>query len=193
VAGGVFEDLLSTLRVLDEMCERGGGGVVVAGPGECVMMLLDNAMVPYSEVKAVAPAYHAVVAEGWRAERLLELFNLGEGGRAPLYYVATCVIRGRCVYYLYEVTTREGLYDVAAHLTTVILLAHLITSYSALGLCRGGRAAEAYEDCVRRIINSLLEVAEKRGDKTLPNIIRRFDSPTEVFCTPDMVEDKGRA
>jgi hypothetical protein len=65
----VFEDLLSTLRVLDEMYER-GGGVVVAGPSECVMMLLDNAMVPYSEVKAVAPAYHAVVAEGWRAERL---------------------------------------------------------------------------------------------------------------------------
>ncbi len=190
----MFEDLLSTLRVLDEMYERGGGGVVVAGPSECVMMLLDNAMVPYSEVKAVAPMHHAVVAEGWRAERLLELFGLGEGGRAPLYYIATCTVRGRCVYYLYEVVGREGLYDVASHLTTVILLARLITAYSSLGLCRGERASEVYEDCVKRIIESLLEVAEKRGDKTFPNIIRRFGSPMEVFCTPDMVEEhKGRA
>jgi hypothetical protein len=190
----VFEDLLPTLRLLDEMYGRGGGGVVVAGPSGCVMMLLDNAMVPYSEVKAVAPMYHAVVAEGWGAERLLELFNLGEGGKAPLYYVATCMVHGRCVYYLYEVATREGLYDVAAHLTTVILLARLITAYSALGLCRGGRASEVYEDCVKRIIESLLEVAEKRGNKTLPGIIRRFDSPMEVFCAPDMVEEhKGRA
>jgi hypothetical protein len=61
--------------------------------------LLDNATVPYSEVKAVAPMYRAVVAEGWGAERLLELFNLGEGGRAPLYYVATCTARGRCAYH----------------------------------------------------------------------------------------------
>lgn len=190
----MFEDLLSTLRLLDEVYERGGGGVVVAGPSDCVTMLLDNAMVPYSEVKAVAPMYHAVVAEGWRAERLLELFNLGEGGKAPLYYVASCAVHGRCVYHVYEVATKEGLYDAASHLTTVILLARLITSYSALGLCRGGRAAEAYEDCVRRILTSLLEVAEKRGDKTLPNIIRRFDSPMEVFCTPDMFEEhKGRA
>jgi hypothetical protein len=182
------------LMLLDEMYGRGEGDVVVAGPSECVMMLLDNAMVPYSEVKAVAPMYHAVVAEGWRAERLLELFNLGEGGRAPLYYVATCIVHGRCVYHLYEVATREGLYDVAAHLTTVILLAHLVEAYSALGLCRGGRATEAYEDCVRRILTSLLEVAEKRGDKTLPGIIRRFDSPAEVFCTPDMFEEhRGRA
>jgi hypothetical protein len=194
VAGRVFEDLLPVLELLDEMYGRGEGGVVVAGPSECVMMLLDNAMVPYSDVKAVAPAYHAVVAEGWRAERLLELFGLGEGGRAPLYYIATCTVRGRCVYYLYEVATREGLYDVASHLTTVILLARLITAYSALGLCRGERASEVYEDCVKRIIESLLEVAEKRGDKTLPNIIRRFDSPMEVFCTPEMFEEhKGRA
>jgi hypothetical protein len=192
VAGGVFEDLLPTLRMLDEVYGRGEGGVVVAGPGECVMMLLDNAMVPYSEVKAVAPMYHAVVAKGWRAERLLELFNLGEGGKAPLYYVATCVVHGRCVYYLYEVADREGLYDVASHLTIVMFLAHLIEAYSALGLCRGGKASEVYEDCMRRILSSLLEIAEKRGDKTLPNIIGRFSSPTEVFCTPDMAEDKGR-
>ncbi len=185
----MFEDLLSTLGLLDEMYGRGEGGVVVAGPSECVMMLLDNAMVPYSEVKEVAPMYHAVAAEGWRAERLLELFNLGEGGRAPLYYVASCMVQGRCAFYLYEVVTREGLYDAASHLTTVILLARLITAYSSLGLCRGGRPTEVYEDCVRRILSSLLEVAGKRGDKTLPNIIRRFDSPMEVFCTPDMVEE----
>ena len=190
----MFEDLPPALRLLDEVYGRGGGGVVVAGPSECVMMLLDRAMVPYSEVKAVAPMYHAVVAEGWRAERLLELFNLGEGGRAPLYYVATCTVHGRCVYHLYEVATREGLYDAASHLTIVILLARLITAYSALGLCRGGKATEVYEDCVRRVLTSLLEVAEKRGDKTLPGIIRMFDSPTEVFCTPDMFEEhKGRA
>jgi hypothetical protein len=190
----VFEDLLPALRLLDEMYGRGESDVVVAGPSECVMMLLDNAMVPYSEVKAVAPMYHAVVAEGWRAGRLLELFNLGEGGRAPLYYVATCAVHGRCVYHLYEVATREGLYDVASHLTIVMLLARLIEAYSALGLCRGGKAAEVYEDCVRRVLTGLLEVAEKRGDKTLLGIIRRFGNPTEVFCTPGMFEEhKGRA
>jgi hypothetical protein len=186
----VFEDLLSTLGLLDEMYGRGEGDVVVAGPSKCVMMLLDMAMVPYSEVKAVAPMYHAVVAEGWRAERLLEFFGLGEGDRAPLYYVATCVVHGRCVYHLYEVATREGLYDVAAHLAIVMLLAHLIEGYSALGLCRGDRLTEAYEDCVKRVLAGVLEIARKRGDETLPGIIKRFDSPLEVFCTPDMVVEE---
>jgi hypothetical protein len=190
----VFEELLSAMRMLDEMRGRREGNVVVAGLSECVMWLLDNAMVPYGDVRMIVPLYHAVVAEGWRAERLLEFMGLGEGGRAPLYYVATCMVRSECVYHLYEVATREELFDVASHLAIVTLLARLIAAYMALGMCRGGSAAEVYEDCVRRIVSGLLEVAEKRGDKVFPGIIRRFDRPEEVFCTPDIVEEhKGRA
>jgi len=185
----VFEELISVLEMLNNMFVQRKGNVVVAGLNECVMLLLDNAMVEYDSVRVVAPMYHAVIAEDWRAERLLEFMGLDEGGRAPLYYVATCMIRNTCVYHLYEVTDRNGLVDVANHLTIVTLLARLITAYMALGLCRGERATEVYEDCVRHIINSLLKISEKRKDKFLPEIVRRFDRPIEVFCTPDIIEE----
>jgi hypothetical protein len=146
-------------------------------------------MIKYDDVRMIAPMYHSVIAENWRAERVLDYMGLEEGASAPLYYVATCIINSTCVYHLYEVTEKRDLIDIAAHLTMVILLARLIATYMLLGLCKGESATEVYEDCVKHIIDGLLEIAEKRGDKLIPEIVGRFDNPTEIFCTPDIIQE----
>jgi hypothetical protein len=184
VAGRVFEDLLSTLRVLDEMYERGGGGVVVAGPSECVMMLLDNAVVPYSEVKAVAPAHHAVVAEGWRAERLLEAVGWTEGAK-DMYFLVVCPIGDSCVFHLYGFDGEEDFATTAAYLVMLAMLDGLAGEALARGLC------VERDDCLGYVVSRVKALAPVYRPALLGHL-SRVTEPHEIYCTRDMLLEHKR-
>jgi hypothetical protein len=193
-----FERLVSNIRGLVSMIPRGGKRymfelarqlnemrrfkpVIVAGYNVCILALLDEAMVRYDEVHEIVPPYQAIVANEWRAERLLEEVGWTEGLK-DMYFIATCHVGDKCIYHLYDVNDEEGLLGLAAYLAFLTVLDDLASKSMSLGLCRD------HDDCLGFVVKNMKDLAPiHKPNPTLLNHLDRVTNPHEIYCTRDML------
>jgi hypothetical protein len=198
VAVTEFERLVSNIRGLVSMIPRGGKRymfevarqleearrfkpVIVAGYNICILALLDEAMVKFNEVYEIVPPYQAIMAGGWRAERLLEEVGWTEGLK-DMYFMATCLIGDKCIYHLYSPKSKEEIEGLAAYLAMLTVLEDLAYKSMSRGLCRD------YDDCLGYVVKNMKILAPiYKPDPTLLNHLGRVTNPHEIYCAPDML------
>jgi hypothetical protein len=153
--------------------------VIVAGYNVCILALLDEAMVGYGEVYEVVPPYQAIVADGWRAERVLEAVGWTEGAK-DMYFLVVCPIGDRCVFHLYGFDGEEDLTATAAYLVMLATLDGLASKALTLGLCRGR------DDCLGYVVSSVKALAPAYRPALLDHL-NHVTEPHEIYCTRDML------
>jgi hypothetical protein len=160
---------------------------IIAGFPICVMVLLDDAMIPYESVFELVEPLSVIVVTPEQAERIAEAQG-GRGAPGGPLYISTCYLSKECIYHAYDArkTDREL---IAKH---IVLLRHvngLIANYIMSGRCRGSRLADMYMDCIKRITGELAGIARMGGDRLLLDKV--LDDPFKLFCSPDIVLDRG--
>jgi hypothetical protein len=160
---------------------------IVAGFPICIMILLDDAMVPYESVFELVEPLSVVVVTPEQAERIAEAQG-GRGAPSGPLYISTCYLNKECVYYAYDArkTDREL---IAKHIVLLRYVNGLIAKYIVSGRCRGSRLADVYMDCIKRVAGELAGMAGIKGDRPLLNKV--LDDPFKLFCSPDTVLDHG--
>jgi hypothetical protein len=160
---------------------------IVAGFPVCIMVLLDDAMIPYESVFELVEPLSVIVVTPEQAERIAEAQG-GRGAPSGPLYISTCYLNKECIYHAYDARKTDHEL-IAKH---IVLLRHvndLITNYIMSGRCRGSRLADMYMDCIKRIAGELADMARMGGDRLLLDKV--LDDPFKLFCSPDIVLDHG--
>jgi hypothetical protein len=160
---------------------------IVAGFPICIMMLLDDAMIPYESVFELVEPLSVVVVTPEQAARIAEAQG-GRGAPSGPLYISTCYLSKECIYYAYDARNTDHEF-IAKH---IVLLRHvnvLITEYIMSGRCRGGSLADAYMNCIRRITGEVAGIARRWGGRLLLDKV--LDDPFKLFCNPDIVLQHG--
>jgi hypothetical protein len=158
--------------------------VIVAGYNVCVLALLDEAMVGYGEVHEIVPPYQAVVADGWRAERVLEAVGWTEGAK-DMYFLATCLLGDGCVFHLYGFDGEEELTAAAAYLAMLTMIDYLAGEALARGLCR------ERDGCLGYVVSGAKALAPVYRPALLGHL-SHVTEPHEIYCTGDMLLEHKR-
>jgi hypothetical protein len=160
--------------------------LIVAGYNACILALLDEAMVGYDEVHEIIPPYQAIVLDGWRAERVLEVVGWAEGAR-DMYFLAACPIGGNCVFHLYGFNSEEDLTATAAYLVMLAVLDRLVGKALKLGLC------VEHDDCLGYVVSEVKALAPvHRPVPALLDHLSLVTEPHEIYCTRDMLLEHKR-
>jgi hypothetical protein len=159
---------------------------IVSGFPVCIMILLDEAMIPYESVFELVMPYSVVVVGPEQAARIVETLG-GREAPGPLY-ISTCYVNEECIYHTYDARKTDHLF-IAKHIILLRHISDLIAEYILFGRCRGGSLAEMYMNCIKRITNELADIARRKGNKLLLGKV--LDNPFKLYCTPDIVLEHG--
>lgn len=158
--------------------------VIVAGYNVCILALLDEAMVGYGEVYEVVPPFQAVVADGWRAERVLEAVGWTEGAK-DMYFLVVCPIGGNCVFHLYGFDGEGDLAAAAAYLVMLAMIDRLAGEALEQGLC------VERDDCLGFVVSRVKALAPAYRPALLGHL-SHVAEPHEIYCTRDMLLEHKR-
>jgi hypothetical protein len=158
--------------------------LIIAGYNVCILALLDEAMVGYGEVHEIVPPYQAVVAGGWRAERVLEAVGWTEGA-GDMYFLVTCLVGDRCVFHLYGFDGEGDLTAAAAYLVMLAMIDRLAGEALEQGLCR------EHEDCLGYVVSRVKALAPAYRPALLGHL-SHVAEPHEIYCTRDMLLEHKR-
>jgi hypothetical protein len=174
-------------KLLGKLASFNPRPVVVAGSNECIMALLDHAMISYGDVHTLVPPFHAILVTGWRAEKLLEEIGWSGGSVRGVYFLPTCSIKGRCVYHLHDMEDDQDLLSMAAYLAFIAVLNELTIKLHGRMYC-----TELYGDCVKLVIENLRTLARESLTNITIQHLDKIADPHEIYCTPDILAEHHR-
>ena len=175
----------TVIRYVERVADR--NLTIIAGFPICIMILLDDAMIPYKSVFELVEPLSVIVVTPEQAERIAEAQG-GRGAPGGPLYISTCYLNKECIYYAYDARKADREL-VARHIVLLRNVNGLIANYIMSGRCKGSRLADMYMDCVKHIAGELAGIARMGGDRLLLDKV--LDDPFKLFCSPDIVLDRG--
>jgi hypothetical protein len=173
-------------KTLGELARFNPRPVIVAGSNVCIASLLDHTMIGYSDIRTLIPPFHAILVTGWQAERLLE--EIGWSGDVKgVYFMPTCLIKGRCVYHLHDMETDQDLLSLAAYLAFIAVLNDLLIKMYGKMYC-----TELHGDCIKLAIDNLKALARANQTTMIIKHLDMIEDPQEIYCTPDILVEHRR-
>jgi hypothetical protein len=160
---------------------------IIAGFPVCIMMLLDDAMIPYESVFELVAPYSVIVVTPEQVARITEAKGDREAPSGPLY-ISTCYLNEECIYHVYDARNTDHEF-IAKHIVLLRHLNNLVAEYIMFGRCKGERLAVAYMNCIKRVADEVADIARRRGNKLLLDKV--LDDPFKLFCSPDVVLEHG--
>jgi len=161
---------------------------IVSGFPACVLSILDEAMVPYEDVFELVTPYSVVAVEPELAEKIFETMGGEVGKHRPPWFIPTCHIGEKCFFHVYNARGLDLVY-IVKHIVILRHVNDLITEYIVFGRCEGEAPSEVYVNCLKQLVNEMLDIAKRKEYELL---VKAIDDPFKVYCTPDILIKHGQ-